>query len=329
MAQSFVSHGDIASYAEEKVNIRREDLTDYRAQVNRLKDNLAIYITEHPHYDLIKMLGSGSVAKATALKDLNDMDVAVYIRKTANNPSEAELINWLVERLREAYKSKGVKPEQVQPGTHCATITFSGTQLSVDVSPVIYDGGDDDRGYLINKDTGKRVLTSIPLHLKFIRKRKEKWPHHFRQVIRLVKWWIKEQKRQHENTSKGDFRFKSFMAEMVCAHLCDTGVDFTDYIKALEAFFVYIINTGLKERISFIDNYGREKLPAATGAAIEIFDPVNPENNVAALYSVADRERIVEAAKDALDAITGSQFATTQGRAIDCWKRIFGPTFNL
>jgi tRNA nucleotidyltransferase (CCA-adding enzyme) len=324
MAEPFVTHRDIALYAEEKINIRREDLTEYRGQVSRLRDNLKGYIDDHPDYNLIKMLGSGSVAKSTALKDLNDMDVAVYMRKAANNPSDCELINWLVERLREAYKNRGVKPEQIQPSAHCATISFSGTGLDVDVSPVIYEGGADDRGYLVNKDTGVRVLTSIPLHLAFIRKRKDKSPHHFRQLIRLVKWWIKEMKRQNSN-----FRFKSFMAEMVCAHLSDTGTDFTDYIKALETFFGYIVRTGLKERISFSDNYTKDKLPGSSGAAIEIFDPVNPDNNVVSTYNVADRERIVEAAKDALDAISEAQYANTKGRAVDCWKRIFGPSFNL
>jgi len=324
MAEPFVTHKEISSYAEEKINIKRVDLTEYRAQVNRLRENLMPYINEHPDYNLIKMLSAGSVAKGTALKDLNDMDVAVYIKKAANNPSDAALIDWLVERLREAYKSRGVKPEQIQPSVHCATISFQGTGLDVDVSPVIYDGGADDRGFLVNKDTGARVLTSIPLHLAFIRKRKDKWPHDFRQVIRLVKWWVKEMKRQH-----ADFRFKSFMVEMVCANLSDTGMDFTNYVKALQAFFVYIINSGLKRRISFEDNYAADKLPRPTGAAMEIFDPVNPDNNVASSYTVTDRNRIVEAAKDALDAITEAEYANTKGRAVDCWKRIFGPSFNL
>lgn len=324
MAESFVSHGDIKSYAESKINIYRDDLKEYREQVSRLRENLVPYIEEHPDYNLIKMLSAGSVAKGTALKTLNDMDVAVYIGKASDNSSETELINWLVDRLREAYKNKGVKPEQIQPSAHCATISFSGTKLDVDVSPVIYDGGVDDRGYLINKDTGVRVLTSIPLHLAFIRKRKAKTPEHFRQLIRLVKWWIKEMKRQ--DTS---FRFKSFMAEMICAHLSDIGTDLNNYPKALESFFVYIIKSGLKERISFTDNYTRDKLPTPTGATVEIFDPVNPDNNVASSYTVTDRNRLVEAAKDALDALTEAQYANTKGRAVDCWKRIFGPSFNI
>lgn len=85
-------------------------------------------------------------------------------------------------------------------------ISFRGSGLDVDVSPVIviYEGDKEYKGYLINKDTGERVLTSIPQHLEFIRKRKKKVPQHFRQVIRLIKWWNKERKKED-----GDFKFNS------------------------------------------------------------------------------------------------------------------------
>jgi tRNA nucleotidyltransferase (CCA-adding enzyme) len=324
MADPYILHSHILSFANEKVNLKEEDVTEYRAQVNRLRDNLKLYIDEHPDYNLIKMLNSGSVAKGTALKTLNDMDVAVYIKKTEAVLSESELINWMVERLRDAYKGKGLTADQIQPSTHCATINFKGSGLDVDVSPVIYDGGDDDRGYLINKDTGKKVLTSIPLHLKFIRDRKNKQPHHFRQLIRLIKWWIKNQKREDSN-----FRFKSFMVEMICAHLVDINIDLSNYIKAVEEFFKYVITSGLQQRIYFTDNYSKDKLPSKTDAAIEIFDPVNPDNNVAIGYSETERILITEKAQDAFDSIHEAEYANTQERAVDCWKRIFGPSFNI
>ena len=214
MAEQYVTHKNIYQYAEDKINLKREYVSDYRAQVNRLRDNLKAYIDENPDYDLVKMYHSGSVAKGTALKTLNDMDVAVYIKKSANNPNEYQLLTWLQARLREVYKNKGIKEDQIELSTHCVTISFRGTGLDVDVSPVIIE--DDDYGYLIRKYSGERVLTNIPLHLKFIRARKDKQPHDYRQVIRLVKWWIRNIKRL--DTA---FRFKSFMAELICAHLAD------------------------------------------------------------------------------------------------------------
>jgi tRNA nucleotidyltransferase (CCA-adding enzyme) len=324
MAETYVTHKIIYDYAENKVNLKRENVKEYRDQVNRLRDNLKTYIDEHPDYNLIKMLGSGSVPKGTALKTLNDMDVAIYIKKSENEPSEHDLLTWLQDRLREAYKSKNIAPEQITINHHCVTISFKGTGLDVDVSPVICDDSSTDYGYLIKKTTGERVLTNIPLHLKFIRLRKDKQPHDYRQVIRLIKWWVKNLKKNDAN-----FRFKSFLAELICAHLADNGLVMKDYVAALEAFFIYIIKSQLKDRIAFTDNYPATKLPAKSSSAMEVFDPVNPDNNIVSAYSDADRKNIVELAHDALDAINEAKFATTQERAVACWRRIFGPSFNL
>jgi tRNA nucleotidyltransferase (CCA-adding enzyme) len=324
--QEYITHDVIYNYAEQKINLKRDDVKEYRGQVNRLRDNLSEYINLHPDYNLLRMYHAGSVAKGTALRTLNDMDVAVYIKKSENEPSEGELLAWLQTQLQDAYKNKNIKPEQITISDHCVTIAFSGSGLKVDVSPVICDNATTDYGYLINKHSGKRVLTNIPLHLKFIRDRKNKQPHNYRQVIRLVKWWAKNIKNNDQKNP--DFRFKSFLGELICAHLADAGQYMNDYITALEKIFTFIIRTGLKERIFFTDNYTKDKLPAPTGKAMEVFDPVNPSNNIVSSYSEANRLAIVEAAQDAFDAISEAQYATTKERALECWKRIFGSSFN-
>ena len=88
---------------------------------------------------------------------------------------------------------------------------------------------------------GEPVLTSIPLHLKFTRKRKDKQKTHFAQVVRLTKWWVRQEKERDEK-----FRLKSFMTEMIVAHLADNGADYADYTKALETVFRYIVKSQLK-----------------------------------------------------------------------------------
>ncbi len=186
-----------------------------------------------------------------------------------------------------------------------------------------YDGDKDDRGYLMNRLTGEKMYTSIPMHLAFIRKRKDAHPVHFVQMVRFVKWWVGLRK-----ASDPDFRMKSFMTEMIAAHLADDGQDFSNYPDSLEAFFAYIVRSQLKERISFTDYYAASALPSPTGAAIEIFDPVNSSNNVCTGYSETHRQAIVEAAADAVDAIAEAKFATTKERAIACWKDVLGPSFR-
>lgn len=322
MSEPFVQHSHIRAFAEAKVNLKREDVKAYRDQVNRLRERLAEYIKDHPDYDLIKMLHAGSVMKGTALKTVNDMDVAVYIRPSDETADERRLLSWLAGRLRDVYPT--MRSAQFTVQDHCVTVSFAGSGLDVDVVPVIAEGDGNDHGDLIVKDTGERVRTSIPLHLDFIRKRKEAQPDHFAQIVRLVKWWVRQRKSESDS-----FRFKSFMVELVCAKLADGGLDCSDYPRALERIFAYIVTTSLKERIFFTDNYSVSALADIVGSPIQIIDPVNPKNNVAAKYTEGDRTTIVDAAADTLDAITEARYATTQGRAVEMWRVVFGPSFSL
>lgn len=316
-----ISHNAINSFAKSKINIQDTDLTEYRAQAQRVREGLKKYISAHPDYNLLKIVGSGSLAKHTALKTLNDFDMALYLRASKDLEDEGELLNWLAARLREAYPT--LKPEQIEPQTHCVKISFRGSELDVDVVPVIYEDGVEDRGFLIVKNTGQRVLTSITLHKKFIKDREDKSGKHYRQLVRIIKWWVRQEKRRDRN-----FHFKSFMVELILAHLFDTQeLPVNDYPAVLEKFFAYIVQSRLNQRIVFEDNYTSD-IVAITDASIEILDPVNPENNITNNYTEQDREKIVEAAREALDRITEARFTPTKGRALECWKYILGPTFN-
>jgi tRNA nucleotidyltransferase (CCA-adding enzyme) len=312
---SKVTHSDIAAFARDKVNLKRQDVEAHRAQVAGLRNRLEAYIAAHPAFDLVKMLHSGSVAKGTALKTINDMDVAVYVKAGKFPGDEKQLLEWLAARLREAF-GELMSADQFVPQTHCVKVQFRGSGLDVDVAPVLYAGAPDDRGYLIMRDTGDRVLTSIPLHLAFTRSRKAAHKTHYRQMVRLVKWWKRVQESQRK-----DFRFKSFMIELLLAYLFDKGFDGTDYANALFNFFAYIRRTGLKERVIFSDYYSADSIADST-AAIQIYDPVNPQNNVAGQYTEMQRIAIVEAAEDAADAIAYAQRATTKGPLCQCSCRL-------
>ena len=75
-----IGHSEVTDFAAENINLRREDVEDYREQVRRLREKLDKYAADHPDHGLIKTLLSGSLAKGTALKTLNDIDVAFYVK---------------------------------------------------------------------------------------------------------------------------------------------------------------------------------------------------------------------------------------------------------
>jgi tRNA nucleotidyltransferase (CCA-adding enzyme) len=318
----YVQHEVLAAFGTDTVNLSSERVKDYRAQGKRMRERLETHIDAHPDYALVKMLNSGSVAKGMALSTISDMDVAVYVRRADAPEGTEELVYWLRDRLKEAYSQ--LDDDQFEPQQHCVTLRFRDPKLvDVDVVPVLYEGEPDNVGCLIVKDTGARVTTSVSRHIDFIRARKGGSPSDFAQVVRLLKWWVGEQKERNPS-----LRFKSFLVELVCAHLADRGETFKDYVEGMEAFFAYIVKTGLQERIAFDDYYGAGELPATTTAAIEVFDPVNAENNVAASYTEADRLKIVEIATNAHEALADAAYATTKARALADWRDILGPTFR-
>lgn len=321
MSREHVDHNQIVSFAKEKVNLPKEKANEYRAQVRRLRDKLDSYLDEHPDFTLKKMLLSGSLAKGTALNSLNDIDVACYI-SGADAPSDvSSLLEYLTERLRNAFPN--FSPDQVKPQTYSVTVSFSGSGLDVDIVPILYNGDPLWYGNLVSQDDGSFLETSIPLHLDFIKKRKKANEIHFAQVVRLIKFWVHKIKRERDN-----FRFKSFMVELILSHLADKGHDFSDYPEALQHFFTYVAMSNLRERIVFSDYYNISSV-GEFSEPVQIIDPVNAKNNASRLYTDAQADEIVDVALEAGDAIDSALTAPTKYETIYYWQKLFGPSFRI
>jgi predicted nucleotidyltransferase len=320
MTKEHVGHGDILRFADERVNLKREDATDLRAQANRLRERLETYLAEHPDFELRKMMLSGSLAKGTALKSISDIDVACYVSSASAPHKVSELVDWLATRLEKAFPN--LKPEQIKRKTYSVSVNFITTGNEVDIVPILYAGDPHWRGDLVSQDDGSTLMTSVPLHLEFIRKRKTANDKHFAQMVRLVKFWAGRLKAEDP-----DFRFKSFMIELILAHLADQGVALTDYPEALSSFFTFIATDAFRTTIAFSDYYD-PKTCATTPAPMRVWDPVNCENNVSRLYTAANRDKLVDAALGAGDAIDAALYATTKSETVRLWQKVLGPSFN-
>ena len=321
MSREHVGHREILRFAEERVNLPQDKALEYRAQAKRLRDKLEGYVDEHPDFTLRKMLLSGSLAKGTALRSLNDIDVACYISGADAPHSVDALLTYLAERLRKAFPN--FSADQVQPQTFSVTVSFPGSGLDVDVVPILYDGDPQWFGNLVSQDDGSFLKTSIPLHLDFAAKRKKAQAKHFAQVVRLVKFWARREKQERDG-----FRFKSFMIELILAKLCDDGLDLSDYPEALQHFFTYVATSGLLERIAFSDYYALSTI-GSFSEPMRIIDPVNAVNNVSRLYTAANIEVMVDAALDAGDAIDAGLAAPNKQLTVGYWQKVFGSTFQV
>ncbi|MFD3456989.1 CBASS oligonucleotide cyclase [Streptomyces sp. NPDC058691] len=329
--ESYVNHEILAAFARDRVNVPKEEAKDRRRQVNHLRERLEGYIAAHPDFNLVKLRASGSTAKHTAIRrrkgEGSDADVAAYVRVADPDVDEASLLEWLQERCIEVYGKTKVADDFVI-SHHAVGITLRGSGLKIDVVPVLYTGEPDDKGYLVTRQ-GTRVLTSVTLHLKFIEKRKkpDAAGPGYTELIRLLKAWIRESKR-----IDGDLRCKSFLLELLVAHLWETGwngepLQVNDYPRAIEQVLSYIAMTGLKTPIVFTDYYAADAV-SESWEPIQVWDPVNPGNNVASTYTERDRQRLVEHANTALETIAWAAGAPTKGEANSAWRELFGPAFQ-
>lgn len=321
MSREHVGHGEIARFADARINLKREDASELRRQANQLREKLEAYLASHPEFGLKKMMLSGSLAKGTALRSTSDIDVACYVASDSAPHAMADLIEWLAKRLETAFAN--MKPSQIVRKTYSVAVQFIGTGNEVDIVPILYSGDTQWRGNLISQDTGEPLMTSVPMHLDFVRKRKAANPQHFAQLVRLIKFWAGLRKREDAT-----FRFKSFMIELILARLADRGMAMKDYPEALQSFFTFLATDQLRSVTSFTDYYHTGSC-APTSEPVRIWDPVNCENNVAKLYSNDNRELIVEAAIDAGDAIDGALRAISKGETIRYWQKVLGPSFDV
>ena len=310
-----LSQGDVETFAGNKVNLPKAKRDDYLEKLNTLRSHLSRHIEGHEELGLVKSLISGSVAKGTALRTVHDLDLAVYLKGGVAPHELGNLLPWLRDRLRETFHQ--IPTESIYVDEPCVVIKYSSVDVQIEVMPVLHSSGDS--GFIWDRITREKVETNIAQQLEFIRTRKAN-NGHFTQVIRLLKWWSREHNLR-------DLGLRSFTLELLAAHVLSKGGDFMDYHEALIGVFSWIKNSRLLERVAFSDYYKSSQLPIK-GSGVEIFDPVNPKNNLGAVLT-AHREQLVSAASEAFDALVYSKSARTKGEAVDCWRKVMGLGFSV
>ena len=94
MPAQHVDHEVLARHAANKVNVPASEAKKRREQVTHLRTRLDAFIAAHPDYDLVKIRGSGSTAKHTAIRrrrgEGSDADVAAYVRAASVGGGKAK-----------------------------------------------------------------------------------------------------------------------------------------------------------------------------------------------------------------------------------------------
>ena len=304
------------------MNLPKDKADEYRAQARRLRERLEGYLGEHPglHAEENVAVRQPREGHGAAHAQRYRCRLLHQRRRRARRCAEAARTTWPSGCARRSRISARIRSSR---NTYSVTVSFKGTGLDVDVVPILYNGDPNWYGNLVSQEDGSFLATCIPRHLEFIRKRKQAHETDFAQVARLMKFWARKMKREQDG-----FRFKSFMIELVLAHLADQGLDFSDYPEALQHFFTYIARSNIRE----LSSSATTTLPSSVGTftePVKIIDPVNAKNNVSKLYTAAQADAIVDAALDAGDAIDAALAAPTKQETVRYWQKVFGSAFQV
>lgn len=288
---------------------------EYHEQVDRLIAELSRSVRDKTEIKITRVVKAGSFAKFTILRktsvDPVDVDVVFYISGRSIDRETLESLNDLIyDLLLKIYPNKAVEDFEIQ--RKAATVSFVGSGLSVDIVPVIEDEGRDGYGWQFDLQDGSSMQTCAPCQVKFVRDRKDR-DQDFRTLVRLAKKWRNQAELKP---------LKSFTIELIMAYLLDQeGVD-GSVEQRFRRFLLYIAQSELKERIQFPENTGPF---GAFSDPVVILDPVFSLNNVAARITEAERQQIVEAAREAWET---ANFASAENEN-EVWKEIFGPRLKV
>jgi hypothetical protein len=292
---------------------------EYLHQVDVLIQRLEKKITDDSSFNVEGFKKTGSLVKGTVLKPKGDYgvdaDIAVFLDVSeADREDTAKLHNIILDLLVAAYPNKSREDFQLQPRT--LGIHFRDSGLDVDLVPVIPIDSEPGYGWQPSSQQGHPVKTNISKQLEFIKNRRDADPR-FRTLIRLLKNW--------RNNLELD-RFRSFMMELIVAHLYDRDGAAPSLESGLQRFFLFVAQTGLKEPITFTES---GKIAALPDDPVVIIDPVNKENNVATRITIAERDELAAAAQRAWETLEAASWKEGKGDTLDLWKEVMGRSFTI
>jgi tRNA nucleotidyltransferase (CCA-adding enzyme) len=309
-----LSNAKLQFYDSNILRLPADKRKQYHEQVDRLTTALGIRLKEQTDIKVTKVVKAGSFAKFTILKKTNedpvDVDVVFYISgKDVNHETLQSLTQTIYDVLTKLYPNKTVEHFEIQ--RKAATVNFVGSGLSVDIVPVIENPSKDGYGWQYDIQDGSRIETCAPCQVKFVRDRKNIDPN-FRTLVRLGKRWSRH----------AEIKLKSFMVELIMAHLLDENGKEGAIEQRFRDFLLYIADSGLKKLIKFPENGW---LVPSFSDPVVIIDPVNSNNNVASRITEAERVEIVQAAESAWEAA----YYASESDEEEVWKELFGARFKV
>ncbi len=292
---------------------------EYLDQVDFLIESLEKKINEDSSFNVKSFKKTGSIMKGTVLKPMGDLgvdaDIAVFLDISEAEKDDVDQLHQIIlDLLVAVYPTKKREDFKVQPRT--LGIHFRSSKLDVDLVPVIPIPNAPGYGWQPSSKQGHPVKTSVQGQLDFIKNRRDADPR-FKTLVRLLKKWRNEKELDH---------LRSFMIELIVAHLYDQHGAAKSLESGLQRFFLYVAQSGLSTPITFPE---LGKVSTFPSDPVVILDPVNKDNNVAARLTDNERREIMTAAETAWETIEAANWKSGKGDTIDHWKEVMGRSFTM
>lgn len=309
----------IGVFVSKVLHLQKGKRKEYLDQVDILIDRLKKKISEDSSFKVKDFKKTGSLMKGTVLKPRGDLgvdaDVAVFLDLSEADKDDVDKLHNIIRNLLiAAYPTKKPEDFQIQPRT--LGIHFRESGLDVDLVPVIPIPKEPEYGWQPSSQGGSPVKTSIQGQLDFIKNRRDADPR-FKSIVRLLKKWRNEHDLDH---------FRSFMIELVVAHLFDFQAAASSLESGLQRFFLFVAQSELKNVITFPE---LGKVTSFPQDPVVILDPVNKDNNVAGRLTDDERIEIVKESGVAFETIETAKWKAAKGETIDLWKEVMGRSFVM
>lgn len=252
-----------------------------------------------------------------------DVDIPFVVKKDKETEFEP-----LIQRFKK-YAEKSYPDTKVETTKSSVKMIFEGTKLSYDIVPM-FATEQPDR-YILIRDTGEVITTSIEKHIDFIKSRIKKTNEldgvvAFNHMVRFLKWW-REFKEQNSN---GNIKIPSFLINLLAAKAFkECGINRT-YPQTLANWYSCLAHIVSQNETIWFDDYYKTPQPDAT-KAWNVLDPVMPENNIVKSWNGWQVQELADWLTEGAEIMNRAIVADMQGRdgdALSHMQSLFGTIFS-
>lgn len=257
----------------------------------------------------------GSYKRRTAICDIKDVDLVVVTDFTTDD-DPLDVLNALKDSLNELYDGADLADQRRSIRVDRPLPDNPDSELTLDVIPAIYQ--DEPRGPLWVPDREKETwVASHPQgHIDYTSdlNAESHQGHSFVRLSKMMKWWWQYQWDKSNRSAESHTRKpKGFWIEVMCGEFADLSKE------SYPELIVALLENAFAEFESFRD----------TRIMPELRDPGLSDQTVKTSITDDEFSTFLDSLEQALIDARAAVAATTERRAAEHWRKLFGDKFPL